>query len=80
MPHVHVHLHNGKVTQDAEDAGTSEGAKKAALTRKAGRTQGAVLRKPRFGEAYKEPAKKKSKQLKPRFYQPKFGEARPIKK
>lgn len=34
MPHIHVYLHNGKVTQDAEDAGTSEGAKKAALTRK----------------------------------------------
>jgi hypothetical protein len=29
MPHVHVHLHNGKVTQDAKDAGTSEGARKA---------------------------------------------------
>jgi hypothetical protein len=35
MPHIHVHLHNGKVTQDTEDSGTSEGARKAAETRKA---------------------------------------------
>jgi hypothetical protein len=36
MPHIHVHLHNGKVTQDTKDEGTSEGAKKAWLKRKHG--------------------------------------------
>jgi hypothetical protein len=52
MPHVHVHLHNGKITQDAKDAGTSEGARKAALTRKqhgGGKTQTPTKARPSSG-------------------------------
>jgi hypothetical protein len=71
MPHIHVHLHNGKVTQDAEDAGTSEGAKKAALTRKqhGGSREGAArlksdprvveIRHPRTGHVLRTSYKRK---------------------
>jgi hypothetical protein len=48
MPHIHVHLHNGQVTQDA---GTSEGAKKAWLSRKhgSGKTQTPTKARPSSG-------------------------------